>query len=163
MSDIIFEIKRLQKLANLSEQKKEVVYTAIVLTKNSHNLLKDLFSHAFPVDWKFISHHVTVNLKSFTGDRRLLNTNQVIIANSFVKDEKICAVGVIMPPNIVSKNKNPHITIAFDEKNARAKDSNNLDWNNAKLIENIILEGKLVEIISGKEILFAEDYPVIEH
>lgn len=164
MSNIIFEAKRLKKLAGiLNEEIRKISYTAIVLTKESHDRLISLLEEEIPKDWEIIAHHATINMESFAGDPKLLNSNQRLIANSFVKDDKVCAVGIVMPTDILTKNDNPHITIAINKAtDVKAKDSNNEKlWENAKIINPIILEGKLVEVAQGEK-LFAEDYPVTE-
>lgn len=159
MSDYIFEIKRLQKLAGiLEEQVRNISYTGIVLTKAGSEQLVSTLRDRIPEGWEIVAHHATLNMGSFKGDRELLNSQQNLIVKSFAIDNKVCAVGVDMPENIPSKNANPHITIAVNRAGGgKPFDSNKLDWSNAEPISNIQLEGKLVEVAQGEN-RFAEDY-----
>ncbi len=161
---MLFNIKRLQKLFRiLSEigQKNEkklnnISYTGIVLTEASHNKLIDFLkiSNKIPKDWKIIAHHATVNLGPYEGNINLLNSVQELIVNSFAINDRICAVGVTMPPEISSKNSNPHITIAFNketEVKVTAKESNNLQWKTAENLEPFLIDGKLIEVVLGDD------------
>lgn len=163
MSNIILEVKRLQKLAGITEeQTRNISYTGIVLTKIGSDELVSVLEEKIPEGWEIIAHHATVNIGSFKGDRQLLNSEQTLNVNSFSINNKVCAVGVNMPSDIPSKNDNPHITIAVNRaEGGKPFDSNKLDWANAEPIENMGLEGKLVEVAQGEN-LFAEDYPVTE-
>lgn len=164
MSDIIFEAKRLQNLAGLLiEEIRNISYTAIVLYKDSHLKLISSLEDLIPKDWKIVAHHVTINMKSFAGDIKLLNSNHLVEVNSFVINDKVCACGVKIITGIISENDNPHITLAINKAaDAKAKDSNNKKlWENAKTINSLILEGKLVEVAKG-ESFFAENYPTAE-
>ena len=163
MSNIILEVKRLQKLAGiLEEQTRNISYTGIVLTKTDSDELVSVLEEKIPEGWEIVAHHSTVNMGSFKGDRELLNSEQTLTVNSFAIDNKVCAVRVIMPSDIPSRNTNPHITIAVNRvEGGKPFDSNKLDWENVEPIENMQLEGKLVEVAQGEN-LFAEDYPVTE-
>ncbi len=164
MSNIILEVKRLQKLAGiLEEQTRTISYTGIVLTKADSDNLVSALKEKIPKGWEIVAHHATVNMGSFKGDRNLLNSEKTLTVNSFAIDNKVCAVSVSMPPEIPSKNINPHITIAVNRvEGGKPFDSNKLDWAKAEQIQSMKLDGKLVEVAQGEN-LFAENYPVTEN
>jgi len=157
---MLFNIKRLQKLSGIlseTEQENEkklsnISYTGIVLTEASHNELIEKIRNKIPKNWKIVAHHVTVNLGPYKGDINLLNSVQKLNVNSFAINNRICAVGVIMPLGIPSKNINPHITIALNlnpesEVEVTAKESNNLQWETAEALEPFPISGKLIEVV----------------
>lgn len=159
---MLFNIKRLQKLSGIlseTEQKNgkklsNISYTGIVLTEASHNELIEKIRNKIPKNWKIVAHHVTVNLGLYKGDINLLNSIQELTVNSFAIDNRICAVGVIMPPEIPSKNINPHITIALNLNpesgdKVTVKESNNLQWETAEALEPFLISGKLIEVVTG--------------
>ena len=159
MVQILFEIKRLQKLAGiLTEETRNVSYTGIVLTRQAHENLVSMLEDKIPEGWEIIAHHSTVNMGSFKGDRELLNSEQQLTTNTFAINDKVCAVSIIMPSDISSNNANPHITIAVN-RNGGGKPvmSNKLNWSEAIPVESIILNGKLIEVAQGEN-LFADDY-----
>lgn len=160
MANIIFEKKRLQKLAGiLEEQERKISYTGIVLTKADSDRLIAALRGKIPEGWEIVAHHATINMGPYKGEQELLNSEQTITATSFAIDDKVCAVGVEMPPSTPSTNADPHITIAVNRAGGgKPFHSNKLDWSNAQPIEPISLQGKLVEVAQGEN-LFAEEYP----
>lgn len=131
------------------------MYTALVLTPvNQISLIKAVaekigendFCEQYP---ETLANHCTINMGSFDqnlnpglklGDRFKLK----VISLSY--DNKVIAVGVELPPDVKTKNNNPHITVAVNRPNGgKPFFSNKLDWNNAEPLTITLLNVELQE------------------
>lgn len=122
------------------------MYTAVVLTDESRNLLLQKFAEVIPDDWEKKAHHFTIHMGRLSDSpaknfriEALVNMNIV----SFAKDNLVMAVGLnsIIP----SSNKRKHITLAVNrEKGGKPFFSNKLE--NWIPIEEIEIYGTLLEI-----------------
>ena len=128
------------------------MYTAVVLTDESKNLLLQKFSALIPDDWEKKAHHFTIHMGRLSDSpakdfriESLVNMNIV----SFAKDGLVMAVGLnsIIP----SSNKIKHITLAVNrEKGGKPFFSNKLEkWIPIEEViesEPICIYGTLLEI-----------------
>ena len=156
-------IKQLIKETVLSEQikKKNVSYTALVLTRQGHNELISKMANEFPIDeWEKVAHHVTLNMGSWKGDPNLIGKEYTIEAVSFAKDGLVIACGVKMNDTGLPSKANPHITIAVNRAaGGKPAMSNNLDWTMETLLDSpIILTATLLEVEQGMNEVFADEY-----
>lgn len=135
------------KLFNITENK-YISYTAVVLTRESSDLLIKKFSNITPENWTIHAHHMTINMKEasegpaahFVGEKVQLN---VI---SYAINDKALAVGV--ETNVPSNNKIKHVTIATSPI-GKPGDSNDLtEW---KPLPQFSIEGIVEEVESEGE------------
>ena len=143
-------------MIKLKEITQDVSYTAVVLTRKSHNILVELMKEYIPDNWKLYAHHTTITMGPYQGNKELIGKEFDITVNSYMVDDKVMAVGVYMP--IETKNKHPHITIAVNiQGDGKPFLSNKLDWDNAIKLPNTKLTGKLIEVPRGDN-RFADEY-----
>lgn len=94
------------------------MYTAVVLTPDSHNKLIESLRDVIPPTWEKIAHHMTVNMGSFVSGPAShdfhLGQNYELKVVSLAYDDKVMAVGVncVVP----SSNTVKHITIAVNRQ-----------------------------------------------
>ena len=100
----------------MTESKRSVSYSGIVLTEKSINDLKeyiklpdnDLFS-----EWEFIAHHMTINLGALKEEYRpLLGQSFDLLVTHVGRTDKVLAVKV--ETQFQTKNETPHITVAIN-------------------------------------------------
>lgn len=119
------------------------MYVALVLDKESAQILQNEFKDLFPEDWSVICHHMTINM----GDEKkspaahMIGQEHELQAISFAKDDKVCAVGV--QTEVPSTNERKHVTIAVNNKDGgKPYFSNKLEtW--VPLEKVILLKGKI--------------------
>ena len=103
------------------------MFSSIVLTKESHNELLDIFD--IPKGWKVYAHHSTIQFDGVPDEiKDKIGQKVEMTATHFGMLKNVMAVRVYS--EIKSKNKVPHITIAVDENNGgKPVMSNNIiEW-----------------------------------
>jgi hypothetical protein len=104
------------------------MYSAVVLTPESHDKLVERFKGAFPEDWTTYAHHMTINMGPIDPNyKEYLGKEFDLEVISFAKDDLVAAAGVRGFP---TNNEIPHITLGVN-KNEGGKPffSNKLkDW-----------------------------------
>lgn len=105
------------------------MFTAIVLSEQSHNLLIELLGELIPRDFEIVAHHLTLTMGTLK-DKSLIGKTVHLVANKIAKDDKVIAISVCKGGEL-STNAIPHITVAVNRKaGGRPYDSNNLrEWN----------------------------------
>ncbi len=123
------------------------MYTALVLDKESHDLLKSRIKNIISpkyLSWRVYCHHMTINMGKASEGPEAYNLNKP--AKSTVVGlgvgEKVIAVKV--ESDTKSKNEIKHITVAVDTKNGGKPFLSNqiTDW---KEIEPFELTGTIQE------------------
>ena len=130
----------------MSEDKRNISYTAIILNEPSRKKLLNLISGLIPDDWRVIAHHVTINLGPAKPEMEdYLNTTIRLLVKSIGKSDMAMAVGVeILNPNVKSTNERPHVTIAVSPE-GKPRMSNDIEkW--YPINTRMYLSGKLEEV-----------------
>lgn len=131
----------------MTESKRSVSYSGIVLTEKSRNDLKnyiklpenDLFA-----EWEFIGHHMTINLGPLKEEYRpLLGQSFDLLVTHVGRTDKVVAVQV--DTQFRTKNDVPHITVAIN-KSEGGKPVMANDITNWEPIFPFEVEGKLEEV-----------------
>jgi len=127
--DIGIEKDRLEKekfWKVMNESKRRVAYSGIVLTDKSKtemvnymfdNTIKDknLKKSLKSGDWEILAHHMTINMGPLKEEYRpLLGQSFDLLVTHVGYTDKVIAVKV--ETQFVTKNKDPHITIAINKK-----------------------------------------------
>jgi tRNA nucleotidyltransferase/poly(A) polymerase len=131
----------------ITESKKRVAYSGIVLTDKSRSELiqfiktpgNDLFS-----DWEILAHHMTINMGELKEEYRpLLGQSFDLLVTHVGQTDKVLAVKVETP--FITKNKDPHITIAINKADGgKPADANKIEhWKSVYPFE---VEGRLEEV-----------------
>jgi hypothetical protein len=95
--------------------------------------------------WETIAHHVTLNMGPWKGDPAQIGQWFPIEISGLAMDDKVMAVSVNLPNGPMSKNAQPHITIAVNrEAGGKPAMSNKLQWGNVTPVF-VVTEGQLVE------------------
>lgn len=91
-----------------------MAYTAVVLSRESHELLLSKFAKDIPDHWERIAHHLTINMgRSDEGPaKHLLGETVEMTVVSLAKNAKVIAVGV--ETACPSTNERKHVTIAVN-------------------------------------------------
>lgn len=128
----------------------KILYSAVVLDKQSHDKLVREFSEIIPDDWKIFAHHLTIIFgQGLPKDlERYLGMNVTLTATEFGASDMAMAVKV---EGFYSKNEIPHITIAVNvNEGGKPFMSNQIkDWkplNQIVGVSEIVLTGKVEEI-----------------
>ena len=133
-------LKKVLESKDMYKPSSNVLYSAVVLDKASHNKLIDRFALEIPEGWKTFAHHMTITLgemkdKTDLGNEVTLNVTKVGLSDMAM------AVKVEGYP---TKNATPHITIAVNPNGGKAVMSNDItEWRKIKPF-NVI--GKVTEI-----------------
>ena len=105
-----------------------VVFSGVVLDKESRDFLKGIVSMGFPSikenNWVLHCHHMTICLGELT-DKTLVGREVELTINSLGKDDIALAIGV-SGFDFKIKNKVPHITLAINQ-HAGGKPQNSND------------------------------------
>lgn len=122
------------------------MYTAIVLTQESQQLLKNMFRpfcELHTCDWKLHCHHMTIEMgvyaeisiaDKYIGEKIILTCRKVGYSNNL----KVCALEV--ETKVPSMNKIKHITI-YTMEGAKPVESNNItNWEEVQGVP-FVLEG----------------------
>jgi Fe-S cluster assembly ATPase SufC len=129
----------LKKIMDAKEAS-NVIYSAVVLDNKSHDLLLNTFSNLIPDGWKKIAHHMTITLGELK-DKTDIDKDVTLTVTHVGLSDKAMAVVVT---GYRSKNKIPHVTIAINPNDGKAKDSN--DITNFKEVKPFEIVGKVTEI-----------------
>jgi Fe-S cluster assembly ATPase SufC len=129
----------LKKIMDAKEAS-NVIYSAVVLDNKSHDLLLNTFSNLIPDGWKKIAHHMTITLGELK-DKTDIDKDVTLTVTHVGLSDKAMAVVVT---GYRSKNKIPHVTIAINPNDGKAKDSN--DITNFKEVKPFEIVGKITEI-----------------
>ncbi len=121
------------------------MYTALVLTPESREVIKNNFS--VPEGWEFKAHHMTINMDSAKcGPVKMipLGSQYTLLVTSIAQDDKVIALGV--KTTCPSSNAIKHITLAVNvAAGGKPRMSNQLtNWRN--LQTPISLQGSLQEV-----------------
>lgn len=131
----------------LQEVPNNVSYSAIILSKSSHNKLLELFPVPTGDGWEKLAHHMTIIMGPLKGKaRELIGQTFELRAVSFASDDKVMAVGVEQPGEVVSTNAVPHITLAVNRAVGGKPVMSNRLTNWKPLPEPVILDGTLQEV-----------------
>ena len=90
------------------------MYVALILDQESNQKLENAFKDKFPIDWKILCHHMTINM----GDEKkspaihMIGQTKELKAVSFAQDGRVCAVGV--ETDVPSTNEKKHVTVAVN-------------------------------------------------
>ena len=124
-------IDKIMQSENTTSPKK-VLYSAVVLDKQSHDTLLNVFSDMIPPDWKPFAHHMTIAFgKGVENEADLGREVELSVTDIGISDMAI-AVKVEGYP---SKNAIPHITLAINPDGGKPKDSNLIkEWFETKEI-----------------------------
>jgi hypothetical protein len=123
------------------------MYTAVVLTPDSFDRLKERFHIIVPANWSYKGHHMTINMGSAKSGPAHNYLGQLVEVNivSFASDEnKVMALGVecVVP----SSNAQPHITLAVNVANGGKPVMSNQLTNWVKLPIPMTVMGTVQEI-----------------
>ena len=93
------------------------MYTALVLTPESHKLLLASFRDIIPADWTIYCHHMTINMgNASSGPLAGQNLDVGAVAEltvvNYAYDDKVMAAGVAT--DVPSTNSVKHITLAVN-------------------------------------------------
>lgn len=148
--------KKIQKrLMIVTENKKSINYTGIVLDKKSQQKLYDWVKEMIknkkipPIsNWTYSGDHITIN-PGKSNDETLLDKDVDLKVLKYSFDDNVVAVSVIPVINDFEINftkEIPHITIAYNEENkARPVMSNQLkNWKSVP--KSFVLTGKIKEV-----------------
>jgi predicted kinase len=107
-----------------------VLYSAVVLDKASHNKLLDKFALEMPEGWKTYAHHMTITMgelkdKTDIGKEVILKVTKVGLSDMAI---------AVQVEGYQSKNDIPHVTLAVNAlKNAKPVMSNQItNWQDIK-------------------------------
>jgi hypothetical protein len=106
-----------------------VLYSAVVLDKASHNKLIDRFALEIPEGWKTFAHHMTITLgemkdKTDLGNEVTLNVTKVGLSDMAM---------AVQVEGYSSKNTTPHVTIAVNPDGGKPVMSNDITkWQDVK-------------------------------
>ena len=142
------EFKRMQKLASIIIEDINISYTAIVLTKESHNRLLSLVPQGW--DSSKTCHHCTLNMgKAKENIIPWLGKKVSFKVLGFASDDKVCAVKVELPSGLVISGV-PHVTVAITN-GGKPFLAGKLDYSNISTPENMppTLEGIIKEVPEG--------------
>ena len=94
------------------EPVKNIAYSAVVLTGESHDKLIKVFSRMIPEGWKTYAHHMTLNMGEIDPKYKDdLGQEVELTVVDYAIDELVMAVGVEGYP---TNNAKPHITLAVN-------------------------------------------------
>ena len=122
----------------------DVLYSAVVLEKQSQYVLFSNVEKLIPEGWIKYGHHMTINMgplkdKSLLGTEQLLAVSKVGISNM--------AMAVAVQSDVETKNEIPHVTVAINPDGGKPVMSNDItNWQDVRMF---ILSGKVTEILKG--------------
>jgi hypothetical protein len=128
------------------------MYTAVVLTDDSHSKLVATFGHLWQDQpgWETLAHHLTIHMGKATDEEQLmLGEFATLVIDAVAGDDKVMAVRVMQVfttrVQVESKNPTPHITLAVNrEAGGKPFFSNKLtDW---EQVDHIRLRGRIEEV-----------------
>ena len=123
----------------------DVLYSCVLLDRQSKGLLLDMVGPFKPKDWDVICDHLTICLGELK-DKTNLGKEVILTVTKLGLSDMAMAVEV---EGYESKNAIPHITIAINPEGGKPKDSNNItSW---KDIKEFMVQGVITEIKKGEK------------
>jgi predicted kinase len=117
-----------------------VLYSAVVLDKSSHNKLLERFALDIPEGWKTFAHHMTITLGELK-DKTDIGKEVILTVTKVGKSDMAMAVQV---EGYASKNAIPHVTLAVNPEGGKPMMSNNITkWQD---IKSFYITGIVTEI-----------------
>lgn len=124
-------------------ENKRVLYTGVVLDEKSRQYLFERFSTLISgTNWKFIAHHMTINL-GVAKKPEDLGKKVTLTAIGFGTSSKAIAVRV---SGWETKNEIPHVTIAINTENGAKPYDSNLIKNWHEYNDPYTLTGVVTEV-----------------
>ena len=106
-----------------------VLYSAVVLDKSSHNKLLERFALDIPEGWKTFAHHMTITLGELK-DKTDIGKEVILTVTKVGKSDMAMAVQV---EGYASKNAIPHVTLAVNPEGGKPVMSNDITkWQDIK-------------------------------
>lgn len=115
-----------------------IQYTGIMIDELKAKKMLEMYSQYIPDDWEIVDKlHVTIKLgelKDYDKMKNYLGWPIHVIGTHIGVSDMAIALKVDLPNEIKSKNKIPHITLAYNKKNGgKPKDSNDIvNWEQLK-------------------------------
>jgi hypothetical protein len=98
----------------MSESKRNIAYSGIVLTEKSRTELLQYVK--IPEGWEVLAHHMTINMGALKEEYRpLLGQTFDLLVTHLGETDNVMAVKV--ETQFKTKNPTPHITVAIDRIN----------------------------------------------
>ena len=138
----------MQQLAGILKEETAISYTAVVLTKDSHNQLLALVPEGW--DSSKTSHHCTLNMgKAKENIVPWLDKRVSLRVLGFATDDKVCAVKVELPSGLTIPGVS-HITVAITN-GGKPFLAGKLDYSSMSSPSNMpsTLEGIIKEVPEG--------------
>ena len=111
----------------LREETNKILYSAVVLDKDSRDELLDKLDKYIPSDWKKIAHHMTIKFGEGVddvGEEVELTVTDIGISNMAIAAKV---------KGYASSNKIPHVTLAVNPDGGKPVMSNKIeDWKKVK-------------------------------
>jgi predicted kinase len=124
--------------------KSDVLYSAVVLNKESRNTLLSKLEDMIPEGWKVIAHHMTIVFGKPVQNQEDLGKEVTLTVTELGLSDMAMAVRV---EGYQSNNAIPHITIAINPDGGKPVMSNNItDWDKIKPFN---ITGVVTEIKKG--------------
>jgi hypothetical protein len=102
-------------------------YTGAFLSEKDHVLIIEMFRDKVPSEWRFLAHHMTINIGGCNEEyKHLLNTSNSIKCIAFGIDIELEVAAIKVESDIPSDNKQKHITFAVGA-NGKPYLSNKID------------------------------------
>jgi hypothetical protein len=106
-----------------------ILYSAVVLDKSSHNKLLERFALDIPEGWKTFAHHMTITLGELK-DKTDIGKEVILTVTKVGKSDMAMAVQV---EGYASKNAIPHVTLAVNPEGGKPVMSNDITkWQDIK-------------------------------
>ena len=127
----------------MSNNKDKVLYSAVVIDKESKNKLINALSSKLPEGWKVFAHHMTIVFGKGLEDKSEIGKTVTLTATELGLSDKAMAVKV---EGYHTNNKIPHVTVAVNTaEGGKPFNSNQIkDWHS--LDETLELHGVVTEI-----------------
>ena len=127
----------------MSDNKNKVLYSAVVIDKESKDKLMNALSSKLPEGWTVFAHHMTIVFGKGLDDKSEIGKAVTLTATELGLSDKAMAVKV---EGYHTNNKIPHITIAVNtDDGGKPFNSNQIkDWYG--LDETLELHGVVAEI-----------------
>jgi predicted kinase len=124
--------------------KSDVLYSAVLLNKESRDMLLSRLEDMIPEDWKVIAHHMTIVFGKPVPNQEDLNKEVTLTVTELGLSDMAMAVRV---EGYESNNRIPHITIAINPDGGKPVMSNDIsDWDKIKPFN---ITGVVTEIKKG--------------
>ena len=110
----------------------DILYSAVVLDKVSHDLLLREFNLSIPDDWKLYAHHMTIQFGKSAPEQDLGKEVGLVVNGLGISDMAV-AVSV---EGYQSSNERPHITLAINPEGGKPVMSNQItNWKKCQTIK----------------------------